>query len=223
MANSSSIIVIIEYFRKCRYDSTFFKIQIKPIMPSSLVSRFSSRLENELLLLRLLELHDYEQLYRVASDPLIWEQHPERERYKPEIFKRFFDGALESPAAYSITDKTTNQFIGSSRYYYLTSQEIKRYQTISPSVHNAICIGYTFLARSHWGGKFNGSLKRLMIDHAFTTFESVIFQIGEHNIRSRTAVERLGALRLPLQDDLPDHVGVHQAHVIYELTKGHRL
>lgn len=182
-------------------------------------SPFSSRLENELLLLQILEPNDFEQLFRVASDPLIWEQHPERDRYKPEIFKQFFEGALESPAAYGITDKTTNQLIGSSRYYYLTPGEITKYQAVSPTINRAITIGYTFLARSHWGGKYNPSLKRLMIEHAFTAFESVVFQIGENNIRSRTAVERLGAVLLPLYDELPDHIGAHQTHVIYELTK----
>lgn len=180
---------------------------------------FNSYLENNLLRLQALKPDDFERLYTVASDPLIWEQHPERERYKTEIFRRFFDGALEAPMAYIIIDQATGEVIGSSRYYYLTPEEINRYKAVSPSIAHAITIGYTFLARSHWGGKYNPALKQLMINHAFETFDSVVFQVGVKNIRSRTAVERLGAVLLPLEDELPDHAGAYDAHVIYELRK----
>ncbi len=182
-------------------------------------SPFHSHLENGILRLQALAPDDFERLLSVASDPLIWEQHPERERYKPEIFRRFFDGALEAPMAYIIIDQATGEVVGSSRYYYLTPEEINRYKVVSPSAAHAISIGYTFLARSHWGGKYNPSLKQLMIDHAFETFDSVVFQVGVKNIRSRTAVERLGAVLLPLEDELPDHAGAYDAHVIYELRK----
>ena len=56
-------------------------------------------------------------------------------------------------------------------------------------------IGWTFLARSHWGGLYNGEMKRLMIRHAFRFVESVVFLIGPQNLRSQRAVEKIGAVR----------------------------
>ena len=55
-------------------------------------------------------------LYAVASDPLIWEQHPIQDRYKKEeVFREFFREALESGGAFVAIDSKDGQVIGSSR------------------------------------------------------------------------------------------------------------
>lgn len=136
-------------------------------------------LAGDLLELRPLAASDWESLYRVASDPLIWEQHPVSDRWREPVFRSFFDEALQSGGALVAVDRADGRVIGSSRFhgYDPTRSEVE--------------IGWTFLARSHWGGAFNGEMKRLMLDHAFGFVESVVFLIGPHNRRSQRAVEKL--------------------------------
>ena len=135
-----------------------------------------------LIELRPLRPEDWEDLYAVASDPAIWEQHPDSERYKEDVFREFFRGALDSRGALVAIDRRDGRIIGSSRYaeYDEARSEIE--------------IGWTFLARPYWGGRYNGEMKRLMLDHAFRFVESVVFIIGPKNIRSQRAVERIGGV-----------------------------
>lgn len=137
----------------------------------------SSRLE-----LRPLTAGDWTALYAVAADPLIWKVHPQHDRYQETAFRIFFDEGLASGGALVAVDRASGALIGSSRYseQYTQPGEIE--------------IGWTFLARSHWGGTYNRQMKQLMLAHAFHDFETVIFRIGEHNSRSRRAVEKLGAV-----------------------------
>lgn len=139
-------------------------------------------LAGELLALRPLRPDDWDALFAVASDPLIWEQHPARDRWREDVFRRFFADALASGGALLVTDRADGTVIGSSRYdgYDPATGEVE--------------VGWTFLARSRWGGAFNGELKRLMLDHAFESVASVLFRIGPDNRRSRRAVEKLGAV-----------------------------
>ena len=140
-------------------------------------------LKGELLELRPLTAEDFRELYAVASDPLIWEQHPASDRYKEEVFREFFQGALESGGAFLVVDSATGRAIGSTRFHSYDEEE------------SEIEIGWTFLARSHWGGRFNGEMKRLMLDHAFRFVESVVFLVGPENFRSQRAVEKIGGVR----------------------------
>jgi RimJ/RimL family protein N-acetyltransferase len=137
-------------------------------------------LAGERLELRPLRPEDFEALYAIASDPLIWEVHPEPTRYKRAVFEGFFAGALKSKGALAVFDRRAERMIGSSRYYDLDSQK------------REIAIGYTFLSREYWGGSFNRELKTLMLKHAFRFVDAVVFHVGENNIRSRKAMEKIG-------------------------------
>jgi N-acetyltransferase len=97
-------------------------------------------LKGELIELRPLTPEDWDDLFAVASDPLIWEQHPESDRYKEEVFKTFFKGALESGGAFVVIDTKTQQIIGSTRFHGHDPEK------------SEIEIGWTFLARKYWGG-----------------------------------------------------------------------
>lgn len=141
-------------------------------------------LENEFVKIQALKSEDFEALYSVASDPLIWEQHPNKNRYQREVFETFFKGAIESKGAFLVLDKQTNQPIGSSRFYDY-NQDTK-----------TILIGYTFLAKEHWGSIYNPALKKLMLNYAFQFVDHVVFHIGATNIRSQKAIERLGAKKI---------------------------
>jgi len=137
----------------------------------------------ELIELRPLRPEDWNDLFAVASDPLIWEQHPESDRYKEEIFKVFFREALECRGAFVIVDTTSQQIIGSTRFYGYDPEK------------SEIEIGWTFLARKYWGGRYNRELKQLMLNHAFKFVESVVLLVGENNIRSQKATEKIGGIR----------------------------
>ncbi len=127
--------------------------------------------------------NDWDDLFAVASDPLIWEQHPESDRYKEDVFKIFFREAMECGGAFVIIDRKSQQIIGSTRFYGYDSEK------------SEIEIGWTFLARKYWGGRYNREMKQLMLTHAFKFVESVVFFVGQNNIRSQKAVEKIGAIR----------------------------
>jgi RimJ/RimL family protein N-acetyltransferase len=140
-------------------------------------------LKAELIELCPLTPEDWDNLFAVASDPLIWEQHPECDRYKKDVFKVFFREALESGGAFVVIDRKSQQVIGSTRFY---GYDPKR---------SEIEIGWTFLARKYWGGRCNREMKNLMLAHAFRFVETVVFFVGQNNIRSQKAMEKIGAVR----------------------------
>lgn len=141
-------------------------------------------LKGRLIELRPLQAEHFQDLYKVASDPLIWEQHPNKDRYKAEVFKEFFRDALESGGALIAIDLEDNEVIGSSRFYGYDKEK------------SEIEIGWTFLARSHWGGAYNGEMKQLMLRHAFRFVNNIVFLIGPQNVRSQKAVEKIGGVRI---------------------------
>jgi RimJ/RimL family protein N-acetyltransferase len=140
-------------------------------------------LKGDLLELRPLCAADFPDLYAVAADPLIWEKHPSKDRYQEEVFTRFFREALESRGALIAIDGKEGRVIGSSRFH--------GYDEAKSEVE----IGWTFLARSHWGGAYNREMKQLMLRHAFRFVNSVIFLVGPRNFRSQRAVEKIGGVR----------------------------
>lgn len=141
-------------------------------------------LKGELLELRPLATDDWDELFAVASDPLIWEQHPEKDRYTEGVFRTFFKEALESGGAFVIIDRKSQQIVGSTRFYGYDPEK------------SEIEIGWTFLARKYWGGRYNAEMKRLLLDHAFKFVESVVFFVGEDNVRSQKAMEKVGAIKV---------------------------
>ena len=163
------------------------------------------RLVGDLLEVRPLRPEDWESLFAVAADPLIWEQHPARDRYREEVFKEFFREALESEGAFAVIDRETQKIIGSSRYFGFDPRK------------REIEIGWTFLARSHWGGKYNAELKRLMLNHAFKYVESVVFLIGPTNVRSQKAVEKIGGVMTGRREKTIHGKAVEQ--VVYRIKK----
>jgi len=141
-------------------------------------------LEDDLVALMPLRENDFDTLYEVGSDPLIWEQHPSPDRYKKEVFRIYFDSAIASGSALLIADKKSDGLVGCSRYYDYNLAESK------------VAIGYTFLARKFWGGNYNGAIKKLMLDYVFQFVDTVLFHIGPNNVRSQKAVEKIGGKKI---------------------------
>ena len=158
-------------------------------------------LTGRLIELRPLRSEDFEAVFKAASDPLIWEQHPDRERHKREVFQKFFDSAMESRGAFAIIERKSGRIIGSSRYYEYSAER-------------EVMVGFTFLERAFWGGAYNSELKSLMLDHAFRFVDRVLFQVGENNLRSQKALEKIGA-RFLERTELPGPNGSMVPCVVY--------
>ncbi|MGK6318739.1 GNAT family N-acetyltransferase [Sphingomonas sp. DT-204] len=163
-------------------------------------------LEGELVRLRPSVPEDWDALYAVASDPLVWEVHPAHDRWQEPVFRAYFDGGIASGGALTIVDKATDQVIGSSRFDNWNPER------------DEIEIGWTYLARSHWGGTYNREIKRLMLDHIHCYVGTAVFTVGESNIRSRKAMEKIGGVLRPGTVDRP-MAGEMKPHVIYEIRK----
>ena len=141
-------------------------------------------LQNEKIIARPLLPADFHALYRAASDPQIWAQHPNPNRWRLEEFSNFFKGGIESKGALLVKDAITGEVIGSSRYTHHDPEE------------KTIQIGYTFFKRSHWSKGYNKALKTLMLNHIFQYVEEVQFYIGAVNQRSQHAITKIGAVKI---------------------------
>jgi N-acetyltransferase len=163
-------------------------------------------LVGELVELRPMRPEDWEDLYAVAADPLIWEVHPARDRYKEERFREYFQDGLQSGGALVAVDRKTAKIIGASRYYWYGPDR------------SELEIGWTFLARSHWGGVYNGEMKCLMLDYAFQFVDQVIFLVGIDNVRSQKAMKKIGGVLTERRVQRTLH-GVTFEFVIFEIRK----
>jgi len=165
-----------------------------------------TRLKTENVKLVPLRTDDFEQLFTVASEPLVWEQHPNKDRYKREVFENFFQGAMESGGAFKIVEQNTGDVAGSTRFYDYNAED------------NSIFIGYTFYGTKFWGSKLNPQVKKLMLDYIFQYVDKVNFHVGKDNIRSQKAMEKLGARKV-------DEVNVayfgepEKLNVVFEIRK----
>ncbi len=128
---------------------------------------------------------DWEGMFVAAADPKIWEVHPESDRYQEAVFRKYFDAALASGSAFSFVNKASGDIIGSCRFYG------------HDAVASEIEIGWTFLSRDYWGGSYNAEIKQLLLNQAFTFVDTVVFWVGETNIRSRRAMEKIGGVLRP--------------------------
>ena len=158
-------------------------------------------LRGEILELRPLRADDFQALYGVASDPLIWEQHPNSDRYREDVFREFFREAIESGGALVAVDLKDGRVVGSSRFHG------------HDAAKSEVEIGWTFLARSHWGGRYNGEMKRLMLEHAFKFVDNVVFLVGPQNMRSRRAMEKIGGVLVGSRSN-----GAGRESVVYRIT-----
>jgi len=158
-------------------------------------------LTGERLELRPLRADDWDATFAAASDPLIWEQHPDSDRYKPDVFRRYFDGGLASGGAFAVIDRRTGRIVGCTRY--------NGYDEAGSRIE----IGWTFLTRDYWGGSYNREMKRLLVDHALRFVERVVFSVGKTNIRSQRAMEKIGGVRSGTRIN-----GAGHDSVVFEIT-----
>ncbi len=165
-------------------------------------------LEGQRIIVRPIRPEDFAELYSLACDPSVWEQHPAQNRHLEPEFRAFFDGALHSGSGFSFVDKATGLLMGSSRY-----------GNFNPD-RREIEIGWTFLGKDYWGKQFNAESKTLMIDHAFTFVDTVLFWVDENNKRSQRALEKFGARRRPNLHKRAE-ADLKASYKVYEIQKTH--
>ncbi|GHE31347.1 GNAT family N-acetyltransferase [Sphingobacterium griseoflavum] len=161
-------------------------------------------LENSDIALKPLQPSDLNRLFKVGSDPEIWAQHPDANRYQPDGFRVYFDKLMETDMPFLIIDKAKDVVIGATSYYQYDAATSK------------IAIGFTFLARSYWGGITNSAVKAMMLEHAFQYVDTVIFHVREHNFRSQAALAKLGAVHTK---SYPAPADPNTLQLEYELTR----
>lgn len=149
---------------------------------------------------------DWAAHWAIAADPLMWVVHPAWDRYQEPVFRAYFEANLASGGSLTTVDRATDAVIGASRYW-----------EVDPATQS-VEIGATYLARAHWGSEINREVKRLMITHALRAVDAVTFRVGATNIRSRRALEKIGA-RLTEHTDISMMAGMPTEHVIYEITR----
>jgi N-acetyltransferase len=167
---------------------------------------FRPFLSGDLIAMRPMTESDFEPLYAVASDPLIWELHPTHERWQRSVFRANIDEANAEKGGLVAINKATNTIIGFSRYSQIA---------VGP---NEIEIGWSFLAREYWGGAYNRDMKAIMVAHALNSFDRVIFRVGETNARSRRAMEKIGGVRIEWDEVLPIF-GRNAVYIAYEIRR----
>jgi RimJ/RimL family protein N-acetyltransferase len=135
------------------------------------------------VLIRPVKQSDWAEMFAAASDPKIWALNPAQDRYTEPVFREYFDSAIACGGGLTIVDRQTSSIVGSSRYHNFAPDK------------DEIEIGYTFLSRNYWGGKYNAEIKSLMLTHIFAFVGTVVFWVGETNWRSLRAMEKIGGVR----------------------------
>jgi RimJ/RimL family protein N-acetyltransferase len=168
---------------------------------------FQPTLHGDLLDLRPATPADFDALFAVASDREIWALHPAHDRWQEPVFRAFLDGAFADEGGLVAIERASGAIVGFSRY------------SMTRCEPGEVEIGWTFLARRCWGGQVNGAMKRLMLDHAFRFVDAVVFRIGETNLRSRRAVEKIGGQRIEGRSETVMVAGAPAEHVTYAIRR----
>jgi RimJ/RimL family protein N-acetyltransferase len=166
---------------------------------------FQPTLTGPAVTIRPMSVSDWPELFHAASDPEIWKLHPASNRYTEPAFRKYFDSGIASQTAFVFVDRTDHRLIGASRYYG------------HDAALSEIEIGWTFIVREHWGGAANREVKRLMLDHAFTFVDTVVFWVGEKNFRSQGAMTKIGGVRR--EGLFTRELSGPVPHVVFEIDK----
>ncbi|WP_340063020.1 GNAT family protein [Ascidiimonas aurantiaca] len=144
-------------------------------------------LENERAKLEVLTLENHKVLQPVASEKDIIPYSPSRLGSSADL-EKYVKTALEDQVKgisipFIIFDKMVQAYAGCTRFGHIDAR------------NRVLHIGWTWLGKDFRGTGLNSSVKLLMLAYAFEimNFEKVEFRIDERNIRSRKAVEKLGA------------------------------
>ena len=144
-------------------------------------------LENQRVKLSLLDLSNYKYLVDVAKQDNLIDYSPSIIN-TPEHLKNYVQTAVDgyyhkTIIPFIVYDKQTNAYAGSTRFGFISWN------------NKVLHIGWTWIGHEFQGTGLNANMKFLMLQYAFETleFDKVEFRIDERNVKSRKAVEKLGA------------------------------
>lgn len=144
-------------------------------------------LENNWVRLDPLLTSHIEYLWPIASTLNIYEYSPTNVSSKA-LLKTYIEEALafqksHTAIPFAIFDKKNNKYVGCTRFGYIDQK------------HKTLHIGWTWIAKESQGTGLNGSVKQLLLSAAFGPMgmRKVSFRVDALNIKSRKAVEKLGA------------------------------
>ncbi len=146
-------------------------------------------LENDFVLLRPLEHHDFDHLLEYSeNEPEIWEYNSGGANGK-ENLEKYIKNALtqrenQKEYPFIVFDKIAKKYVGSTRFYAVFS-EIK-----------TIEIGYTWYGQKYQGTGINKNCKFLLLEFAFDKLqmERVAFAANNKNNRSLNAMKSIGCV-----------------------------
>tara|TARA_R110002051_G_scaffold143507_8_gene216547 strand:- start:3315 stop:3914 length:600 start_codon:yes stop_codon:yes gene_type:complete len=134
-----------------------------------------------------LTLSHKEDLLKAAADGNLWElwytSVPSEKTIDDYITTALKQKELGIEFPFTVIDMVSNQIIGSTRFYSLQPE------------HRRLEIGYTWYAKKYQRTGINTECKLLLLKYAFENLNciAVQFMTNWHNLRSRTAIARLGA------------------------------
>ncbi|WP_282135733.1 GNAT family N-acetyltransferase [Seonamhaeicola maritimus] len=144
-------------------------------------------LEDNRVKLTLLGMSNYKNLLEIAQEHNLVQYSPSKID-TPEDLKDYVQTAVDgyynrTTIPFIIFDKQANAFAGCTRFGLINWK------------NKVLHIGWTLIGRDFQGTGLNKHMKFLMLQYAFETlkFDKVEFRVDERNIRSRKAVEKLGA------------------------------
>ena len=160
-----------------------------------------------------LEIHHKPELLKAASDGKLWElwftSVPSKDSIDAYVDHALKQREIGQEYPFVVVHKPTNDIIGSTRFY-----------NIQPE-HKRLEIGYTWYAKSCQRSAVNTECKYLLLDYAFEKLDciAVQFMTDWFNLKSRAAIERLGAKRDGiLRHHRINSDGTYRDSVVYSIT-----
>ena len=171
-------------------------------------------LENDVLLLRPVELSDIQTIAEAAKDERIWE-HMSVNLVTKEAVEKYVENAIaerKSQISYMfvIIDKKTNKVIGCTSFLDISM------------AHKRLEIGATWLNPTVWRTQINTNCKYLLLQYCFEHLKLNRVQIktGHENKRSQKAIERIGAVKEGvLRNHMIRKEGTIRHTVMYSIIK----
>ena len=145
-------------------------------------------LEGKLVRLEPLAIEHEAALWSVAQDEEIWRWMRVNVQRREQLYDLIHDAlrlqASDGDLPFTIVERQSGQPIGSTRYFDIMPQ------------HRHLEIGHTWLGKQYWRSGINTEAKYLLLRHAFETLGCVRvqFRTDRLNVRSQTAIKRLGAV-----------------------------
>lgn len=155
----------------------------------------------------------FAELRKLSGDPSIWNSMAV-DGSDPAVFNQYLESAVLRRAtgeqyAFTVIDRFSGSIIGSTMFH---------------SMHPAfrkLEIGYTWYTPAYWRTGHNRECKLLLLTYCFEVLKTIRVQFtsDENNLRSRVAIERLGAkLEGILRNERIRYNGACRNTAMYSIT-----